>query len=278
MNRLSWSVTDLGTTQGAMLVERLRTLGGRIFAIDQHLHRLFEGAQMLGIPWSPEVSNAQRVCEELLERNHDLVDAYGDVGIVIVLSPGDPGIDRRPILTPTMMLHLTPISFEQYRGWYRNGAKLCSAAVRNVPPECWSPSIKTRSRLQYFLADQASDGRVAVLLSTRGMVTETSISNLLIYGKDGILKSPPLDDILHGVSLKTVVELSNSLSIPVQFEDVDPVELRNASEVLMTGTTGCLWSAVEIDGEPIGTGKPGSVCKRIQNAWEDRVNYRFTQI
>ncbi len=177
-----------------------------------------------------------------------------------------------------MMIHLSPISFERYRQWYRLGAKLFISSVRNVPSECWSPAIKTRSRLQYYLADQASDGRVAVLLNTRGMITETSISNLLVLGKDGILKSPPLDDILHGVSLKTVVELADSISIPMQFRDLMPIDLLDASEVLMTGTTGCLWSAVEIDGQLIGDGKPGVVCRRLQDAWEERVNYRFTQI
>ncbi len=57
------------------------------------------------------------------------------------------------------------------------------------------------------------------------MITETSISNLLVLGKDGILKSPPLDDILHGVSLKTVVELADSISIPMQFGNLMPIDL-----------------------------------------------------
>jgi branched-chain amino acid aminotransferase len=278
MSRLSWSVTDIGTTQGAILVERLRTLGRRVFALEEHLQRLFEGAQKLGIAWNPDNSRAMQVCEELLERNRELVNACGDVGIVIVVSPGDPGIDRRPIVAPTMMVHLSPISFDLYRQWYRFGAKLFFSPVRNVPPECWSPSIKTRSRLQYYLADQSSHGRVAVLLNTRGMITETSISNLLVLGKDGVLKSPPLEDILHGVSLKTVIELANSISIPVQFGDLEPVDLQSAAEVLMTGTTGCIWSAVEIDSQLIGDGKPGVVCRRLQDAWEERVSYRFTQI
>lgn len=278
LNQLRWSITDIGTTHGVILVERLRTMGGCIFAANDHFSRLAEGARMVGIAWNAEAFQAQSVCEELVQRNHSLIQASGDVGIVIVISPGDPGIDRQSISVPTMMAHLSPIPFQQYRDWYRNGTRLTLSAVRNVPAECWSPSIKTRSRLQYYLADQATDNRIAVLLNMRGTITETSISNLLVLGKDGILKSPPLQDILHGVSLKTVTELAESLSIPVQFRDVHPEELCQATEVLMTGTTGCLWSAVEIDGKSIGTGKPGPVCQRLQSAWEQRVNYRFTQV
>ncbi len=73
MNRLAWSVTDIGTTHGAILVERLRTLGGRVFALEEHLQRLFEGAQKLGIPRHPAISRAKQVCEELLERNRQLI-------------------------------------------------------------------------------------------------------------------------------------------------------------------------------------------------------------
>lgn len=279
LNQLTWSVTDVGTTHGAILVERLRTLGGRLFALEAHLDRLAEGAAKIGIAWSSkETQRLAEVCRELLDRNIDLVQTAGDVGLVLVISPGDPGIERRNALQPTVMAHLSPIPFGQLADWYRSGTALHLSSVRNVPKECWSPSIKTRSRLQYFLADQERTGSVAVLLSTRCTVTETSISNLLVLGQDDVLRSPPLEDILWGVSLHTVLKLAETIGLPVEFCDLDPESLRTASEVLMTGSTGCLWSAVSIDGKPIGDGKPGRICRRLQSAWEELVGYRFTQV
>jgi branched-chain amino acid aminotransferase len=151
---LAWGVTDLGTTQGAMLVERLRTFDGRLVDVDEHLTRLAFGAKQLGISWPPPGADFQRLCEELVHRNRELIIQESDVGLVILLSPGDPGIDRNQSLTPTILAHVVPLPFPQLARWYRNGVALHISNVRNVPAACWSPAIKTRSRLQYYLADQ----------------------------------------------------------------------------------------------------------------------------
>jgi branched-subunit amino acid aminotransferase/4-amino-4-deoxychorismate lyase len=279
LNRLSWSVTDIGTTHGAILVERFRTLGGKSFALPEHMDRLSDGIGKLGMEWSAiQSSMVEDTCRELLNRNAELVASVGDVGVVVVISPGDPGIDRRMDFEPTIMAHLNPIPFKQLAGWYKHGVALHISEVRNVPPECWSPSIKTRSRLQYWLADRHSKPSIAVLLGTRGTVTETSISNLLIVGNDGVLRSPPLNDILWGVSLKTVVSLAESIGVEVKYGDILPKMLQSANEILMTGSTGCLWSAISVDDVPIGDGKPGPLCRRLQLAWEELVGHRFTEV
>ncbi len=298
LHELAWSVTDLGTTQGAILVERLRTLGGKLHGVDEHLMRLSEGAEKLCIPWPANDISMSELGVELVERNNELVDFEGDVGLVLLLSPGDPGIDRRQTLRPTVMAHLSPLPFGQLAKWYEHGTALHVSRTRNVPAECWSPSIKTRSRLQYYLADRdlaersdrnstqntmmnqptyrAADS-VAVLLSTRGNVTETSISNLIVIGRDGVLRSPPLTDILLGVSLKLVCELAESIGSLIEFTDIAPKELCEADEVLMMGTTGCLWSAVSIDGQVIGNGRTGQVCARLQDAWMKHISFNFIE-
>jgi branched-chain amino acid aminotransferase len=277
LRELSWSVTDIGTVQGAMLVERLRTIGGRLFSVEEHLQRLQAGASALNIPWNDLTPQLETVCDELLKRNEHLLREETDVGLVILVSPGDSGIDRRSKLVPTVMAHLQPLPFSQLADWYRHGSRLRLSSVRNVPAECWSPQIKTRSRLQYYLADQQAPGEIAVLLNSRGLVTETSVANLLIVQGDGQLKSPPLDDILHGVSLAKVIALASSLNRTTLFEPMSPDELFQAKEILLTGTTGCLWSAVTVNGQPIAAGKPGPVCRQLQQAWQKSTGYEFVR-
>jgi branched-chain amino acid aminotransferase len=289
LEQLSWSATDVGTTHGVILVERLRTFGGRLFALEDHLQRLAEGAAFLGIDWSPTNQAIHLLCDELLERNAPTLGAVGDVGVVLLLSPGDPGIDRREGVAPTLMLHLYPLPIEQLKGWYHQGTHLHVAETRNVPAACWSPGLKTRSRLQYYLADRRlaetparrsaiAPTSVAVLLSTRATVTETSISNLIVVDSAGKLRSPPLVDILVGVSLKTILGLAGSLGYAIEFTDLYPPDLLDAQEVLMTGSTGCVWSAVSLDGKMIGEGRPGQHCRKLQQAWEDLVSFRFTEL
>jgi branched-subunit amino acid aminotransferase/4-amino-4-deoxychorismate lyase len=299
LQTLAWSVTDLGTTQGAMLVERLRTYGGKLFDVQEHLARLADGAEKLGIPWPLPDLAMEDLCRELVDRNQELIAQEQDCGLVLLLSPGDPGVDRSRTLVPTLMAHLTPIPFAQLSRWYRDGVALHISSVRNVPTECWSPSIKTRSRLQYYLADhrdidlaksrsqpgappptpaRPSVESIAVLLNIHGCVTETSISNLLVLGKDGVLRSPPLKDILWGVSLKTVCRLAESIGQPIAFSDIQPDALLEAKEILMTGTTGGVWAAISVDGNRVGEGRPGPLCHLLQEAWQKKLGIHFIEL
>jgi len=287
---LSWSVTDLATTQGVMLVERLRTAGGRLFDCPLHVDRLRTSAALVGLDCDDLLSSLVAVIEELVHENRHFIQFHRDVGIVVLLSPGDPGLDKHQQLSPTLMIHLTPIPFSQLHSWYEHGCRLHISETRNVPPESWSPWIKTRSRLQYYLADnpvatpiEKSTGAarkpvsdsIAVLLSTRGHVTETSISNLVLVDQHGKLRSPAKGDILQGVSLSKVESIAATLGVAMAYGNLSSDDFRDAQEILMTGTTGFVWSAVEFDGKQIGDGRPGPLCKAIQDAWSESLGFDF---
>lgn len=277
LSQLRWSVTDVGTTHGAIIVERMRTIGKQIFALADHIDRLVAGAFQLGIDCSQDIELLSRLCRELVARNASLLDQETDFGIVIVVSPGDPGIERDRRSHKTLMAHVSPIPFAQLANWYREGVSLTLSSVQNVPPECWSPSIKTRSRLQYYLADRQVSSGIALLTNIRGAITETSVANLLIVDRNECLLSPRLEDILSGVSLKTVIELAHESGLEIGYRDLFPEDVAMAKEVLMTGSTGCLWSAVNFNGKAIGDGKPGSIATELRGRWERAVGYPFSQ-
>jgi len=287
---LHWSVTDIATTQGVMLVERLRTAGGRLFDCPLHVDRLRTSAALVGLDCDNLLSSLVALIEGLVHENRNFIQFHRDVGIVVLLSPGDPGLSKHQTFSPTFMMHLTPIPFSQLHNWYEQGCRVDISETRNVPPESWSPWIKTRSRLQYYLADNpvatkmdkdtgstrkpVSDS-IAVLLSTRGHVTETSISNLILLNKQGKLRSPAKCDILQGVSLSKVESIASKRGTAMDYGNLTSDDFRDAQEILMTGTTGFVWSAVEFDGKQIGDGRPGPLCKAIQNAWSESLGFDF---
>lgn len=287
---LHWSVTDIATTQGVMLVERLRTAGGRLFDCPLHVERLGTSAALVGLECNDLLSSIPSLIEELVNQNHEFIQFHHDVGIVVLLSPGDPGHHKSAKLVPTLMMHLTSIPFSQLHKWYEYGCRLHISETRNVPPESWSPWIKTRSRLQYYLADhpvtsttgdQSSTAKkpqsdsVAVLLSSRDYVTETSISNLIIVDRQGKLRSPSKRDILQGVSLSKVESLATKLGLALEYGNITADDFREAEEILMTGTTGFVWAAVEFEGKLVGDGKPGPICKAIQRTWSETLGFDF---
>ena len=76
----------------------------------------------------------------------------------------------------------------------------------------------------------------ALLMNTRGKVSEASGMNLFIV-RDGKLITPGVDqDILEGITRASVIELAKTMGIDVVERPVDKTELFIADEVFLTGT------------------------------------------
>jgi branched-chain amino acid aminotransferase len=76
----------------------------------------------------------------------------------------------------------------------------------------------------------------ALLLNSRGKVSEASGMNLFIV-RDGMLITPGVDqDILEGITRASVLELAREMGIPVLERPVDKSELLIADEVFLSGT------------------------------------------
>jgi branched-chain amino acid aminotransferase len=76
----------------------------------------------------------------------------------------------------------------------------------------------------------------ALLLNSRGKVSEASGMNLFIV-RDGVLITPGVDqDILEGITRASILELARAMDIPVLERAVDKTELFVADEVFLSGT------------------------------------------
>jgi branched-subunit amino acid aminotransferase/4-amino-4-deoxychorismate lyase len=84
-----------------------------------------------------------------------------------------------------------------------NGAHLVTPSTRQVPPQCYDPKIKCRSRMHYYLAEQEArlvdPEASALLLDLAGNVTETNTGNFLLVERGRIL-SPTTVNTLPGIS------------------------------------------------------------------------------
>ncbi len=76
----------------------------------------------------------------------------------------------------------------------------------------------------------------ALLLNSRGKVSEASGMNLFLV-RDGVLITPGVDqDILEGITRSSVLELAKAMGIPTFERPVDKSELFIADEVFLSGT------------------------------------------
>ena len=166
------------------------------------------------------------------------------------------------------MLHTYPLPFRFWAAKYRAGQVLRTTSIQQVPPACWPPSLKCRSRMHYYLADReaavAEPGSRAVLLDQAGFVTEASTANLIVYTAAGGLLTPPRTHVLRGISLAEIADLAERLHIPLSERELRPADLAAADEVLLTSTPLCLLPVTRYDGRPIGSGAPAP-CSRTSS-------------
>lgn len=96
----------------------------------------------------------------------------------------------------------------------------------------------------------------ALLLNSRGKVSEASGMNLFIV-RDGILFTPGVDqDILEGITRASVIELARSIGIEVVERAIDKTELFIADEVFLTGTAAKVTPVRRVESTELATYRP----------------------
>lgn len=271
-DQLQLAPSDLGFIWGVTVTERLRTFGGRLFELSAHIQRLQQSMQIVGIETVESIEQLTVTAEQLAADNVALLDSTDDLGMLILVTPGDPASQ---LVRATVMISCYPLPFGQWQPAYEQGSSLVISSQRQVPERCWPPQLKCRSRMHYYLADQQADrqqaGARALLLDEAGHVGEATTANLVIYRSDDGLVSPRREKILAGISLDVLEQLANALSIPFQQQDLTPAELTAADELLMTSTSPCVWSVTELDGVAIGDGSVGPISQKLLAAWSSLV-------
>ncbi len=103
----------------------------------------------------------------------------------------------------------------------------------------------------------------ALLLNSRGKVSEASGMNLFMV-RDGVLITPGVDqDILEGITRASVLELARDLGIPTLERPVDKTELFVAEEVFLTGTAARVTPVRRIESTDLATHRP--VMERLRD-------------
>ncbi len=113
----------------------------------------------------------------------------------------------------------------------------------------------------------------ALMLDPQGNVAEGSGENIF-YVRDRKIFTPPLTNVLPGITRDTIITLAHELGYEVREEHFSRDALYLADEVFFTGTAAEVTPVREIDDRVIGEGRPGEVVKSLQKAFFDVVKGR----
>jgi Branched-chain amino acid aminotransferase/4-amino-4-deoxychorismate lyase len=101
-----------------------------------------------------------------------------------------------------------------------------------------------------------------------GMLTEGSSSNVWMV-KDGVLAAPPRSHkILEGIRYGLIEELTAECGIRFEAREISESELRAADEIIVSSATKEVLPVTQLDGRPVGEGKPGAVFAALYAAYQ----------
>jgi branched-chain amino acid aminotransferase len=105
----------------------------------------------------------------------------------------------------------------------------------------------------------------ALVLDQNGHVSEGSAMNIFMV-RDGLVITPPItDNILEGITRKTVMELAkNELGLPVVERSIDRTELFICDELFMTGSAAQIVAIAKVDYRQVGKGEMGPVTGKLR--------------
>lgn len=263
------SVDDRGFLFGDGVYEVTPAYGGALFRIDDHMARLRAGLRELRIGYDP--SPLPEVHERLLAEN-----GLGACEVAIVYVQVTRGAAPRSHAFPSGEHAATPPTVYAFaKEFVRPSEERWSRGYSaiTVPDRRWARvDVKTVNLLPNVLAQQAAAdaGATDALLVRDGIALEGSHNNFFAVVDGTVVTHPTTNVILHGITRKLVLELVEELGLPLRERPLHVEELPGLEEAFFTGTTTEIRPTVEIDGEPVGDGRPGPVTRALMEAFLER--------
>jgi branched-chain amino acid aminotransferase len=280
-SRVAISFRDTGFLYGDGVFDTTRTFGHKPFRLDDHVKRLFRSLKATGIDPGLTPERVIEITEDVLARNLHLIGDDDDYWVTQRVTRGVKTIegDLTAVGDPTVIVECTPLPIAARASLFRDGIDVVVPSVRRVPPESLSPRIKTQNYLNLVMADREAKARTpdswAILLDTNGNLCEGMGSNIFLVC-DGRLMTPKARHVLPGVSRQTVIDVAESIGVPVEETDLDLYDAYTADEILLTSTSLCLCGVRAINGQAVGDGvPPGPVTKRLTEAYKDLAGFDF---
>jgi branched-chain amino acid aminotransferase len=203
--------------------------GVQIFKAKEHYDRLHYSAKVMHINLSYSTSELEQISYKLLEANN-LKDAY--IRPLVYLG-------ENMSLTPTDEVNVVIMAWEwgKYLGDKLLNVML-SSFQRPNPKSCFVEAKVVGHYTNSILATTEAKSKgfdEALLTDMNGFIAEGPGANFFIE-KNGKLVTPPLGNILAGITRQTVFEIAKELHFEIEERLFTPEEIHTADSAFFCGT------------------------------------------
>lgn len=263
-------VLDRGFIFGDGVYEVIPAYSRKAFRLEEHLRRLQHSLD--GIKLANPHSDVEwtDIIDELIARNA-AEDQYLYLHITRGVAKRDHAFPKPPV-APTVFMMSNPLLAPPAE--LLHSGISCITAADNRWLRC---DIKAIALLPNVLLRQmAVDAGCAETILIRAgsgtgdaFMTEGAASNIFVV-KNGKLLAPPKDNLmLPGITYDVILEIAAANGIPHEVRRIAAAEVFAADELLLTSSTKEVLAITQLDGKPVGTGKPGAMFAKLHPLYQD---------
>ncbi len=264
-------VNDAGFLYGDGLYETFKSHNGYIFSIGMHVGRLFASMQALG--YNPDFS-AKDVIKSvygLLRVNRlDKCQAY--IKIIVTRNSYENRFHFSYKIRPSLLIIANKLK-PYPEIFYEKGIAVFSSSIKR---NAAGNELHRHKLLSYFeniyakneaYANQAQE---AIFLTRDKVVLEGASSNIFAVKANKVFTTPLSQDILPGITRKTVLELCREHKIPYCEKRLHYYNFLEADEVFITSSIMGIMPVSKIDCYNINEGSaPGIITGVLSGFYRD---------
>ncbi len=264
-NEAKVSIFDRAFLMGDGVYEVTSVLQGKLIDFAGHCARLDRSLTELDMP-KPEMF------DELLEIHRELVrlNEIEDGLVYLQVTRGAPG-DRDFAFPDPDETTPTVVLFTQSKpGLANSPSALAGIKVISIDDLRWDRrDIKTVQLLYPSMGKMMAKkaGCDDAWMIQDGYVTEGTSNNAYIVKDGKIITRKLSNDILHGITRAAVLRFAKEAQMTVEERSFTIEEAKEADEAFVTSASAFVTPVVQIDGEAVGDGTPGSVARRLREIY-----------
>ncbi|HEY6065452.1 MAG TPA: branched-chain amino acid transaminase, partial [Thermoanaerobaculia bacterium] len=234
-----------------------------VFRPEDHYRRFLDSAKMLGMELPFDASDLAATALELVRTEGYREDCY----LRSLAFYGDETVGvRLHDLTPEVSIVAIPYGryIDKEEGAHATISSWRRVDDNAIPARGKIVGAYVNSALAKSEAMRAGFDE-AIVLSSDGHISEGSAANFLLV-RNGVVITPPItDNILEGITRRTVIELlQKEMGVSVVERSIDRSEIYVAEEALFVGTGVQIVAVTRVDHRPIGTGKIGPIAAALR--------------
>jgi len=251
--------------RGHAVFDTAAIVHGMMYQLESHLDRFERSASMARIPLPFPRSQLREIILETAAAS-----GKRDAAVRYWASVGPGGFGLAPGECVGSSFHvMIYANTRPPASTYQEGLKFITSSIPIKPPyfaRCKSTNYLPNAMVVMEAKDKGADN--GIFIDANGMIGESSNMNVAFVTRDRVLRHPTFDAILAGCTVTRMLELAKTLVASGQLKDIViadvPVEeARQASEMLLIGSSIHVAPITQWDGRPVGDGKPGPVGKAL---------------